>query len=87
MVKESHHRVENRFNEFLLIEKPENLEISKVSLFDKHILHDLPQLSLRVSFLLDYNKESDRYTNISLRFKKDVFYKIASKVWRKTYNK
>lgn len=82
-----HHRVENRFNEFLLIEKPENLEISNVSLVDKHILRELPHLALRVSFLLDYNNKSDRFINISLKFKKDVFYKIASKVWRKTYNK
>lgn len=80
-------RVQNRFNEFLLIENPENLEISKVTLANRQILGELPKLYLRISFLLDYNKESDRYINISLRFKKDVFYKIASKVWRKTYTK
>jgi len=86
-MKKLQQRVQNRFNEFLLVENPENLEISKVTLVDRQILGVLPKMYLRVSILLDYNKESDRYVNISLRFKKEVFYKIASKVWRKTYNK
>ena len=86
-MKKLQNRVQNRFNEFLLIENHDNLEISKVILFDRQILGEIPKLYLRVSFLLEYNKESDKYINISLKFKKDVFYKIASKVWRKTYNK
>ncbi len=86
-MKKLQNRVQNRFNEFLLIENHENLEISKVILFDRQILGVLPKLFLRVSFLLHYNKESDRYINIRLKFKKDVFYRIASKVWRKTHNK